>query len=104
MEMIFVITTVAGEAEAEKISDTLIGEKLIACANFFPIKSRYWWKGKLEEQSEVMVILKTLKEKYPQIEMRIRQLHSYEIPEILSLEVLDSSLPFLQWVEKTVRK
>lgn len=104
MQMIMIFTTVAGEAEAEKIADTLIGERLIACANFFPMKSRYWWKGKLEEHSEVMLIMKTVKENYPQVEKRIHELHGYEIPEILAIEVDSGYLPYLQWIEKTVKK
>ena len=103
MGVILIFTTVAGTAEAEKISDTLIGEKLIACANFFPMKSHYWWKGKLEQQSEVGMVLKTLKENYGAIEKRIRELHSYEIPEILSVEIDSVYLPYLQWIEKTVK-
>jgi periplasmic divalent cation tolerance protein len=104
MDTIIVYTTVPGEAIAEKIADTLINERLIACANFYPVKSHYWWKGKLEEQSEVMVIMKTLREKYQEIEKRIRDLHGYETPEILAIDVISGYYPYLQWVEKTVMK
>ena len=104
MQVILIFTTVSGEYEAVKISEALIGERLIACANFFPMKSRYWWKEKLEQASEVLMILKTLQEKYEAVEKRIRELHSYETPEIIAVEIESGYAPYLHWIEKTVKK
>jgi len=80
--MIVVFFTAGTEKEAEKISEQLIKEKLVACANYFPIKSVYWWMGKVRRGKEVAVLLKTQEKNFEKIVKRIKKLHSYELPVI----------------------
>jgi periplasmic divalent cation tolerance protein len=88
--------------EAHKLSDALIGEKLAACVNLVPqIHSTYWWKGQIEKTDEVLLIIKTQKPKFKMIEKRIKQLHSYKVPEILALTVVDGNPDYLKWLKDT---
>ena len=77
-------------------------EKLIACANLLPgVESIYRWQGKIETSAEVLVIFKTTIARYQMLETRIRELHGYEVPEILSVRVTDGLPSYLRWVEQS---
>lgn len=78
--------TASNEKEAMKIGERLVKEKLAACINIFPIKSVYWWKGKIEKSDEVGVFVKTREKFFDRIVKRIRELHSYELPLIEKIE------------------
>ncbi|MFH1545712.1 MAG: divalent-cation tolerance protein CutA [archaeon] len=73
--------------EAKKIARDLLKRSLIACANFFPIDSMYWWKGKIEEDREVVMIAKTIEKNHKRVVERIRKLHSYTKPCIIAFKV-----------------
>ena len=89
---LIVLTTVKNRAEAKKIS-ALVSEKRAACVNMLPsVSSVYRWRGKVERSSEVMLIIKTSSKNLDKLMARIKELHSYEVPEILALKV-DRSLP-----------
>lgn len=85
--MIVVYFTTETEEEAEKISKKLVEEKLVACANYFPIKSIYWWKGEVQRGKEVAVLLKTQEKNFEKIVKRIKELHSYDLPVIEKFDV-----------------
>ncbi len=85
--MIMSYVTCKDNKEAKKISKNLLKKKLIVCANIFPIESMYYWKGKLTEDKEVVLILKALDKNYKKIEEEIKKLHSYEIPFIGKINV-----------------
>ena len=97
--MIVVYFTAETKEEAKKISEKLVEEKLAACANYFPIKSIYWWKEKVQRGKEVAVLLKTEEKNFEKIVKRIKELHSYEMPVI---EKFDAET--YPEVEKWVRK
>lgn len=82
---------------ADMISDTLIIEKLIACSNCHESKSSYIWKDKMEKQSEIIVLAKSLKSRQEVIVRRITELHPYSIPCIL-ISVWDANPSYLEWV------
>jgi len=85
--VIVVYFTTETEEEAEKISKKLVEEKLVACANYFPIKSIYWWKGEVQRGKEVAVLLKTQEKNFEKIVKRIKELHSYDLPVIEKFDV-----------------
>lgn len=100
----YIITyiTCSNKEEAEKIAETLVIEKIAACVNYFPIKSFYLWKGKVEKDSEYALLCKTRKENFDKIKKRVKELHSYEVPAILALEIADGSDDFLDWINESV--
>jgi periplasmic divalent cation tolerance protein len=101
-KVISVYITCKDEEEAEKIAKHLLDEKLIVCANMFPIKSLYWWKGKIEKEAEFAIIAKTKKEKFDKIKEQVKKVHSYEIPCIESWDIDDAHEPYLKWLEEEI--
>ncbi len=99
--MIFIIySTTKNVDEAKKIARILVEKRLIACANIIPkIESIYRWDGKLEEGSEAVLIAKTRKENVENTIRKIKELHSYHLPDIVSLPVSDGLQEYLNWVE-----
>jgi periplasmic divalent cation tolerance protein len=89
--------------EARRISAALVGEKLVACANCWPITSVFRWEGAVEESSEVALICKTRTELVPQAIRRAKELHSYEVPCITSWKIDAGSADYLDWVGKETR-
>lgn len=91
--------TASSIEEAQKISETLLSEKLIACANIFPnMISIYNWENKLEKNEEVVVILKSSISLVPQIEERIKILHSYKVPCVISINPNSVSKEYKSWL------
>lgn len=98
-DAIVVFMTAANGEEAERIAEMLVERHLAACVQILPeMKSVYRWQGKVERQREVLLIAKTTKAKFPEIERRVRAAHGYQIPEIVALPVIASSAPYLQWL------
>ncbi len=100
MESILTITTTTDDREAlEKIGRHLLEKRLIACIQIVgPIRSLYWWKGIMEETSEWLGIMKSRKSLYKQVEEQIRNLHTYEVPEIVAVEVSTMLASYCDWV------
>ncbi len=98
-EVSVVFVTVGGEDEAVALAGKLVAEKYVACVNMVPrIRSIYLWKGEVCDEGEVLLIMKTRTSLYADLQTRIRELHSYEVPEIIAFPV-DRGLPdYLQWV------
>lgn len=101
--MILVYVTCKDLEEAKKISKVLLEKRLVACANFFPVNSMYWWEKSVKLDSEFALVLKTVKEKFKDIEKEIRKIHSYECPCIVSLDVDDASKDFLEYIKKEIK-
>jgi len=100
MDYIVVFITAADRAEAEKIGNRLVAEKLVACANIgADIHSIYWWRGKIESSSEVPVMFKTRTSLFDKVAARIRELHSYEVPEIIALPIIHGYKDYLDWID-----
>jgi len=94
-----VYTTTKNEKEATKIAKALIENKLVACVNIVPkIKSVFRWKGKINEESEALLLAKTSKRKFKMIEKKIKELHSYKLPAIITIK-FNGNKEFLKWVE-----
>lgn len=88
----------ANEEEADKITKKLLEKRLVACVNSFPVKSQYWWKGKLETDNEIAMLAKTREELTEQIISLVKELHSYEVPAIDVLPVSSSHKDLIDWV------
>lgn len=102
-EGLVVLCTCPDEATAERIARTLVTDHLAACVNRIgPLRSTYLWKGDLQDEPEVLLVIKTLRARYEALEMRLRALHPYEVPEIIALPILAGSKRYLAWmVEET---
>ncbi|MFV0626234.1 MAG: divalent-cation tolerance protein CutA [Alphaproteobacteria bacterium] len=98
-----VLTTAKDKIEAEVIAKTLLEEKLCACIQLFPISSYYHWEGKFENSSELLLLIKTRKELYSEVEKRILELHSYDVPEIISLPIENGFSGYLDWIKKETK-
>jgi len=98
-----IFVTCSSRKEAETIVDSLLRKRLAACANVIGgVKSRFWWKGRIDRASEVLVILKTRRANFSRVEREVRRLHSYEVPEVVMLPVSAGSAPYLGWIRDTV--
>lgn len=98
--MLVVLTTVATAAEAENLAEKIVSAKLAACVQILPqMTSVYFWEGKIEKESEHLLLIKTLEEKFDELSKFIRENHSYEVPEIVALHAENVSESYLEWME-----
>ena len=103
-EVLLVFSTFPDVESARKIARILVEEKLAACVNLLPqIESLYRWKGEIESAHEVLAVVKTTIGKYQQLELRIRALHGYEVPEIVALRPQDGLPDYLNWIVESVQ-
>ena len=101
---IVVFMTAANGEEATRLADMLVGAHLAACVQIFPeIESVYRWEGKIERQAEVLLLAKTTKTKFDDLEREVRALHSYDTPEIVAVPVVAGSAPYLEWLVKATQ-
>jgi periplasmic divalent cation tolerance protein len=99
-----VLTTLGADADAGRLARTLVDEQLAACVNVLPpMSSVYRWKGKVEEDREQQLVIKTAAHRIPALEARLRELHPYEVPEFLVLRVDEGSDAYLAWLLDSVR-
>ena len=99
MSFMNVIKTAPNKQEAVNIVRALLEERLIACANILdPVYSLFWWKGKIEEEKEVLVLMKSQKNLFKKLSRRVMELHSYDVPEILALPIVEGSQSYLDWM------
>ena len=103
-EYIIVLVTTANKAEAEKISRSLLKEKLIACANIInPVTSFFYWSGKIDTCEECLVVMKSRVDLFAELEHLVKQLHSYEVPEVLALPIVEGSAAYLGWMGEVLK-
>ena len=99
MQAIVVVTTVGTEEQAYLIAREIVARRQAACVNVVPgIRSIYRWKGKICKDGELLLLIKTLEEEFEGVSATIRELHSYELPEILSFGVTRGEQGFLDWI------
>ena len=100
-DAIVVFMTAANGEEATRLAEMLVGAHLAACVQILPeMESVYRWQGKIERQSEVLLIAKTTRGKFDDLEREVRALHSYETPEIVAVPIVTGSAPYLEWLVK----
>jgi len=98
-----VLSTAGSEEEARKIAQYLIKNELAACVNLVPqIESIYRWQGKIESSREYLLLIKTTSGNFARVRAAIQQLHSYDLPECISVAIEDGSSDYLEWIAESV--
>ncbi len=101
-KIIIFVTTDSGE-KAHGIADLLLRQRKVACVNIVPrVDSLFWWQGKLDSARENLLIIKTKASLLPEIVSRIKEVHSYEVPEIIALPIIGGNEDYLKWIDNAV--
>ena len=99
LEPIVVFVTCGSEEEAVNISNALVEERLAACVNLIsPVRSIYRWEGKIWDEKEWLLIIKTQRKRFDEVEKKVKSLHSYSVPEIIALPIIAGSSSYLDWL------
>ncbi len=102
-EYIVILITAPNIEVAKKLGKALVEEKIAACVNIIPgLTSYYWWNEKVQEDNEVLIIAKTLHEKVRPLIEKVNDLHPYQVPEIIALEIVEGSKDYLNWITRTL--
>lgn len=100
---LLIYITCGNEENARQIATALVEEQLAACVNILPnIQSVYRWQGKVQTDSEYLLIIKTRQEAFATLQERVRHLHQYELPEIIAVPIVAGSQPYLNWITESV--
>ncbi len=99
LEIVVILSTVP-QAESEKMARALLDKRLIACVNTMPVRSFYHWKGEFCDDLEQLLILKTTREKAEKVITAIKEMHPYEVPEIIAIPVIAGHAPYLEWIRE----
>ncbi len=103
-DVIVILVTTANRAEAELIGQSLVEKKLAACCNIVEsIFSIFHWEGKVCKENEVLLIIKSVKDRFDEIVVEVTKLHSYTTPEIITLPIVAGSEDYLSWIQKETR-
>ena len=100
-DMVLMYITCKDNEEAEKISRGLLEKRLIACSSMLPVKSMYWWQGKMQNDDEVVIIAKTNEKNFSKVKTEVKKLHSYQIPCILKIGA-EANEEYDDWVENEI--
>jgi periplasmic divalent cation tolerance protein len=104
MTNILVFLTTATKQEAQEIVQKLLGSHLIACANIMgPVESQFWWKGKIDKTEEYSVLMKSDEKLFEQLSKAVKEVHSYEVPEILAIPIVKGWQPYLDWLNASLQ-
>jgi periplasmic divalent cation tolerance protein len=103
IDCILIYVTCKDKTQAIEIGNALVKEKLCACVNIYPIESIYHWDNEIIHDQEITMICKSTQSNYIDIENRIKNLHSYENPCIISFKILEGSSEYLKWIRNSVR-
>jgi len=102
MKLILVYIVSANKKEAKTIAKQLLLKKLIACANILPTESLYWWKGKIANEKEVVLVAKTVDVNFKNIKKEVEKIHSYDIPCIVKIPA-EANKNYFDWVKKEIK-
>ena len=102
-DKLLILTTTGSESEAKKIAQMLVERRLAACVNVIPrMHSVYRWKGKVESAEEFLLLIKTRKENESAVQAAIREVHSYDLPECISIPIDGGSAEYLKWIMESL--
>jgi len=102
-DAVVILVTAGSEAEAEAIAKALVEERLAACVNILsPIRSIYCWQGKVADDREWLLVIKTQTERFAAVEAKVQALHSYQIPEVIALPIVAGAEGYLRWLQESV--
>ncbi len=103
VDAIVVFMTAPSGEEAARLAEMLVGAHLAACVQILPeMESVYRWQDKIERQAETLILAKTTRAKFEELEREVRALHSYDTPEIIAVPIVAGSAPYLEWLSKSV--
>jgi periplasmic divalent cation tolerance protein len=99
-DKIVVFSTASSAEEAERIARGLLNERLAACVNVVPgLRSYYRWQGKIEDSAEFLLVIKSSRQHFEALRTLLESLHSYEVPEVVALPVVDGARNYLSWMD-----
>ena len=102
LEQIVVFITTANREEAARLADMLVGARLAACVQILPeIESVYRWNGEVQRESEVLLLAKTTRDRFDELDRQVRAIHSYETPEVLAVPAVAISEPYRKWLDES---
>ncbi|MCM8780808.1 MAG: divalent-cation tolerance protein CutA [Candidatus Omnitrophica bacterium] len=102
---IVIIVSTSCKKEAERIAQAVVEHKLAPCANIIDnCESIFWWRKKIEKTEETILLLKSKKSNFNNIVRLVKSLHSYEVPEIIALPIVDGNADYLRWIDESVRR
>lgn len=103
-DKIVVFVTAGNSDEASALARTVVEKRLAACVNVLPgVTSWYWWEGKVTEDREVVLVIKTSRDRFDALEKEVLRQHSYAVPEIIALPVVEGSKNYLNWIEESLK-
>ena len=104
-QYIIILVTAKDKNEASKIAQGLLEAKLIACANIVNgLQSMFWWQDKIDTSKETLLILKSKSSLFKKIEAKVKSLHSYQTPEIISISITNGNADYLKWIDSSISK
>jgi periplasmic divalent cation tolerance protein len=104
-DKIVVLCTCAGEDEADRIARGLVEARAAACVNIVPgVRSVYRWQGAVESAAECLLVIKSSRERFDELRAAIEKLHSYELPEVVALPVVDGAPDYLNWIDGSLAR
>jgi periplasmic divalent cation tolerance protein len=105
-DKIVILVTCGSAAEGERIARALVEARFAACVNVLesPVRSTYRWKGIVETAMEYLLLAKTSRKLFPRVQARVKELHSYEVPEIIALPILEGSPAYLAWIGESIER
>ena len=101
--MILIYVVCKNKAESKKIGLDLIKKRLAGCCNIFPIESFYWWQEKTIRDSEVVLLMKTLRKNFKKIKNVVKKMHSYKVPCIIEIPIRKVNSEYLKWLRKEIK-
>ncbi|MBI3796609.1 MAG: divalent-cation tolerance protein CutA [Deltaproteobacteria bacterium] len=102
-DAVVILVTAGSETEAEAIAKALVEERLAACVNILsPIRSIYCWQGKVADDREWLLVIKTQAERFAAVEAKVQALHSYQVPEVIALPIVAGAEGYLRWLQESV--
>jgi periplasmic divalent cation tolerance protein len=103
-DYIIILVTTKDSQEAEKISQLLVNERLIACSNIIsPVTSFFHWVGNTERAEECLMVMKSRSDLFAEVAEHVKRLHSYEVPEVLAVPIVDASKAYLDWMSVVLK-
>jgi periplasmic divalent cation tolerance protein len=104
-DKLVIFVTVGNSNDASTLAKSLVEKRLAACVNLLPgVASWYWWEGRVTEDQEVLLMMKTSRDKFAELEKEVLRLHSYAVPEVIALQIVEGSKNYLNWIEESVKE
>jgi periplasmic divalent cation tolerance protein len=100
----YVVFITAPIEAGRDLAEFVVKNKLGACVNLVPeVTSTYWWQGNIERDKEVLLVIKTNKEKFPELVEKVKKIHPYTVPEIIALPIVDGNEDYLKWIDESLK-